>query len=144
MRFLNRTAASRAFATQEIGAVHPPAADYPERAAGLLAIPISRAPRDFLVFFRREIARTVTWAGNPEKLVAVGPLGDRLTPRKSFEAWREVVRGRSLPWSDAETRTADSVRRMPSDSSWNTPTVSPRAQANSRRRAPTPCTQRGF
>ncbi len=110
MRFLNRTTASRAFATHEIGAVHPPAADYTERAAGLLAVPISRAPRDFLVFFRREIARTVTWAGNPEKPVTLGPNGLRLTPRKSFEAWTEVVRGQSLPWSAVDLRIAEALR----------------------------------
>ena len=34
----------------------------------------------------------------------------RLTPRKSFEAWQEVVRGRSLPWSEAEARTAEALR----------------------------------
>lgn len=110
VRFLNRTATSRAFATHEIGAVHPPAADYTERAAGLLAVPISRAPRDFLVFFRREIARTVTWAGNPEKPVTLGPNGLRLTPRKSFEAWTEVVHGQSAPWSAADLRIAEALR----------------------------------
>lgn len=110
VRFLNRTATSRAFATHEIGAVYPPAADYTERAAGLLAVPISRAPRDFLVFFRREIARTVTWAGNPEKPATLGPNGLRLTPRKSFEAWTEVVRGQSTPWSAADLRIAEALR----------------------------------
>ncbi|MCJ2032929.1 HWE histidine kinase domain-containing protein [Methylobacterium sp. J-068] len=110
VRFLNRTATSRAFATHEIGAVHPPAADYTERAAGLLAVPISRAPRDFLVFFRREIARTVTWAGSPEKPVTLGPNGLRLTPRKSFEAWTEVVHGQSLPWSAVDLRIAEALR----------------------------------
>jgi light-regulated signal transduction histidine kinase (bacteriophytochrome) len=110
VRFLNRTATSRAFATHEIGAVHPPAADYTERAAGLLAVPISRAPRDFLVFFRRELARTVTWAGNPEKPATLGPNGLRLTPRKSFEAWTEVVRGKSTPWGAVDLRIAEALR----------------------------------
>lgn len=110
VRFLNRTATSRAFATHAIGDIHPPAADYTERAAGLLAVPISRAPRDFLVFFRREIARTVTWAGNPSKPATLGPNGLRLTPRKSFEAWTEVVRGQSAPWSAAELRIAEALR----------------------------------
>jgi light-regulated signal transduction histidine kinase (bacteriophytochrome)/CheY-like chemotaxis protein len=110
VRFLNRTATSRAFATHEIGAVHPPAADYTERAAGLLAVPISRAPRDFLVFFRRELARTVTWAGNPEKPATLGPNGLRLTPRKSFEAWTEVVCGQSTPWGAVDLRIAEALR----------------------------------
>ncbi|MCJ2081629.1 HWE histidine kinase domain-containing protein [Methylobacterium sp. J-090] len=110
VRFLNRTATSRAFATNEIGKVHPPGRDFTERAAGLLAVPISRAPRDYLVFFRTEIARTVTWAGNPEKPANPGPNGVRLTPRKSFEAWREVVHGQSTPWSGADLRIAEALR----------------------------------
>ncbi|MFE1597750.1 HWE histidine kinase domain-containing protein [Methylobacterium sp. ID0610] len=110
VRFLNRTAASRVYATDEIGRIHEPGRDFAMRAAGLLAIPISRTPRDFLVFFRREVARTVTWAGDPRKPAEPGANGLRLTPRKSFEAWQEVVRGRALPWSGPELRTAESLR----------------------------------
>ncbi len=110
VRFLNRTATSRVYATDEIGRFHEPGRDFTERAAGMMAVPVSRTPRDFLVFFRKEVARTVTWAGNPEKPASPGPNGIRLTPRKSFEAWREVVRGRSLPWTEAETRTAEALR----------------------------------
>ncbi len=109
-RFLNRTAASKVFATDELGKTYEPARDFPERAAGLLAIPVSRTPRDYIVFFRREVARSVSWAGNPDKPVSVGPNGVRLTPRKSFEAWREMVRGKSQPWAPAELRVADSLR----------------------------------
>ena len=110
VRFLNRTAASRAYATDEIGRVHEPGRDFTERAAGMLAVPVSRTPRDFLVFFRREVSRTVTWAGDPVKPANPGPNGVRLTPRKSFEAWRETVHGRSLPWTDVEMRTAEALR----------------------------------
>lgn len=110
VRFLNRAAASRVYSTDEIGRFHEPGRDFTERAAGMLAVPVSRTPHDFLVFFRKEVARTVTWAGNPEKPASLGPNGVRLTPRKSFEAWREVVHGRSLPWSEAEARTAEALR----------------------------------
>ncbi len=109
-RFLNRTGASSVFATTEIGKAYEPGRDFPERAAGLLAIPISRSPRDYIVFFRREVARAVTWAGNPDKPVTAGPNGVRLTPRKSFDAWQEIVRGQSVPWTDAELRVANSLR----------------------------------
>lgn len=47
-----RTGANRAYATDEIGRVHEPGRDFTERAAGMLAVPVSRTPRDFLVFFR--------------------------------------------------------------------------------------------
>ena len=46
---------------------------------------IKRVPRDCLIFFRREVLRSVNWAGDPNKSYQEGPLGARLTPRKSFE-----------------------------------------------------------
>ena len=98
------------FATHEIGALLPAAADWSEKAAGMMAVPLSRAPRDYLIFFRKEEAKTLVWGGKPEKLTKVGPLGDRLTPRKSFEAWEETVRGQSRPWTTVERSLAESMR----------------------------------
>ncbi|WP_372708141.1 HWE histidine kinase domain-containing protein [Brevundimonas sp.] len=109
-RFLDQSAASQVLAVNDLGKVHPPARDYAERAAGMLAIPVSRTPRDYLIFFRREIAQSITWAGDPAKRVEVGPNGIRLTPRKSFEAWREIIRGQSAPWTEPELRAADALR----------------------------------
>ncbi|KQT87920.1 HWE histidine kinase domain-containing protein [Aurantimonas sp. Leaf443] len=111
-RFLNRAASSKVFSTCELGAVHPPAQDYRDRAAGLLAIPISRSPRDYILFFRREIARTVTWAGNPSeaKELVPGPNGLRLTPRRSFEAWKETVYGQAEAWTESDLRAAEALR----------------------------------
>jgi signal transduction histidine kinase len=40
----------------------------------------------------------VAWAGRPDKTVTYGPLGPRLTPRGSFDAWHETVLGRAQPW----------------------------------------------
>ena len=109
-RFLNTTTAGQIYVTEALGD-HMPSADLiADRVAGALAIPISRTPRDYLVAFRRGQSQTVTWAGNPEKPVTVGANGVRLTPRKSFEAWKQVVEGRSLPWTPAERRTAEALR----------------------------------
>jgi two-component sensor histidine kinase/CheY-like chemotaxis protein len=76
----------------------------------MMAIPISRRPRDYLIFFRREIVRTVKWAGDPNKPVTVGPLGARLTPRKSFELWQQTAEGQSAPWSTSHIRLAEALR----------------------------------
>lgn len=97
-------------ACHEIAAEYPPGRDFADRAAGMLVVPLSRPARDFLVFFRKEVARSVTWAGDPSKPVAVGPLGARLTPRKSFELWRETVSGQSAPWQSVDIRIAESLR----------------------------------
>ncbi|MBA1200651.1 GAF domain-containing protein [Pseudomonas capeferrum] len=64
--------------------------------AGVLAVAISQIHSHYLVWFRPELTREVTWTGRPEK--QVGPQG-RLDPRNSFERWQEVVRGFCVPWS---------------------------------------------
>ncbi len=97
-------------ACHEIAAEYPPGRDFADRAAGMLVVPLSRPARDFLVFFRKEVARSVNWAGDPSKPVVVGPLGSRLTPRKSFELWRETVSGQSAPWQAVDIRIAESLR----------------------------------
>ncbi|WP_421997747.1 HWE histidine kinase domain-containing protein [Reyranella sp.] len=98
------------YAQHDIGAEFEPARAYADRAAGMLVVPLSRPARDYLVFFREEAARYVNWAGDPAKPVKVGPLGDRLTPRKSFELWKQAVRGQSLPWKPVEVRIAENLR----------------------------------
>jgi light-regulated signal transduction histidine kinase (bacteriophytochrome) len=108
--FINRTSPGRITASAEIAKVYAAGGSFRDRAAGFLAIPISRAPRDCLIFFRREVLRSVNWAGAPEKVYTTGPLGARLTPRKSFELWREVVHGQSKPWTQADLHIAESLR----------------------------------
>jgi light-regulated signal transduction histidine kinase (bacteriophytochrome)/CheY-like chemotaxis protein len=110
VRRLNAMAAGRIYATDRLADTLSSAADYDDVAAGLLAIPISRSPRDYVLLFRQEKVRTVNWAGDPHKLAQLGPNGSRLTPRKSFELWSQEVRGRSEPFSEPEVRVAEMLR----------------------------------
>lgn len=109
VRFLNRTAANQIYATSDIGSVYEPGRAFAGLAAGVLALPISKSPRDFILIFRRELARTVLWAGNPDKPVS-STAGVRISPRKSFEAWREVVEGQCSPWTALDIRAAAQLR----------------------------------
>src|SRR5579872_2779125 len=108
--FINRTTPGRICASAEIAKVYAAGASFRDGTAGFLAIPISRTPRDCLIFFRREIVRSVKWAGDPNKAYTSGPLGPQLTPRKSFERWQEIVRGQSAPWSAADLQIAEGLR----------------------------------
>lgn len=98
------------FVTDRLGELWPPAVDFAAIGAGLLAISISRKPCDFILWFRPELVASVTWAGDPTKPVEFGPQGDRLTPRKSFAAWTETVRGRSSPWTPPDSDAAFDLR----------------------------------
>ena len=99
------------FVTDSLAAVVP--AGIPSTsAAGAIAIPIDGDWSEHIVWFRNEQARAVTWAGDPEKpalgSVTSGERGEahQLSPRRSFEAWRETVRGRSVAWTRPEIDAA--------------------------------------
>jgi two-component system, chemotaxis family, sensor kinase Cph1 len=96
--------------TFHFGALYPPAIPFSAIASGMLAISLSRQPADYVIWFRPEAVRSITWAGDPRKLVEDGPSGERLMPRKSFEAWREEVRNQSTPWSAVEIDSAQAFR----------------------------------
>lgn len=110
IRWLNTLPPSRVHSTEKLCAQFPPAEAYASKAAGMLAVPVSRTPRDYVLLFRQERIKTVRWAGNPEKAVTLGPNGQRLTPRASFDEWQEEVRNSSLPFTDAEHRVAEMLR----------------------------------
>ncbi|WP_260482164.1 HWE histidine kinase domain-containing protein [Sphingomicrobium flavum] len=110
VRTLNTAAAGKVFATDHIESILPSAKDHASVASGLLAIPISRSPRDYVVLFRGERVRAVRWAGDPNKPAQHGPNGPRLTPRESFAEWKQMVQGHSEPWEDSETRVAETLR----------------------------------
>jgi light-regulated signal transduction histidine kinase (bacteriophytochrome) len=98
------------FATDRLAELWPPGAAFANISAGVLAISVSQELSDFIIWFRPEIVGTSAWAGEPVKLVANGPNGDRLSPRKSFEVWQETVRGRCLPWSPSDLDAAFDLR----------------------------------
>lgn len=110
LEHLDEQCTGRVWASHELCAKHMPAADYCPDTSGVLAIPLSQRPKDYLLFFRKEFEHTLKWAGNPDKTYETGPNGDRLTPRKSFAIWKEAVRNQSRPWSDTDLETGEAIR----------------------------------
>jgi light-regulated signal transduction histidine kinase (bacteriophytochrome) len=114
VRHLAQTDAGDLFATDHLAALLPDAAAYADLAAGCLALSVSRMHGSSIVWFRPEVIQTVNWSGDPHRsaearaAAAGGP--ERLHPRKSFELWKQTVRGRSLPWSPAILESAADFR----------------------------------
>ncbi len=100
------------FVTDALSRAYPPAAAYADVASGVLAVSLSRVRPYYAMWFRPQAAQTVRWGGDPgEKPVRVGADGvARLSPRGSFAAWEEEVRGRSRPWRRAEVEAARALR----------------------------------
>ncbi|WP_306393967.1 ATP-binding protein [Telluria beijingensis] len=84
---------------------------------GMLALPFDPLGHGWCVLLRLEQIEQVAWGGRPDKTVALGPLGERLTPRGSFDAWYETVRGSAHPWeasvlANARLTLAELVRAV--------------------------------
>ena len=77
----------------------PEGEEAPSPWVGVLAIRCDQNEDTWLQFWRLEQIETVRWGGRPEKTVTAGPLGPRLTPRGSFEEWKETVSGCAVPWT---------------------------------------------
>jgi light-regulated signal transduction histidine kinase (bacteriophytochrome) len=122
--------------TQDIRSETGDVNEYGTRVAGLLAIPISVSSPDFLVFFRSEEAHEIEWAGEPRKQEELTENGRRLSPRGSFDTWREDVRHKSLPWTSADIVVADAIRSYVRDVmlSHNDATEEQREKTESQRR----------
>jgi len=100
----------RVFATDSILESFPDMAGKTGEIAGLLSLSVSRSPKDYVLWFRREVVETVTWAGNPAKAIEVVDGTEKLTPRSSFAVWRETVRDRARPWTANEIEAVEALR----------------------------------
>lgn len=107
---VNDVMPGRIWITEALEEALPSARSHSTDVAGVIAIPLSQREPDYLFFFRRELAQTIEWAGDPNKSYSTGPNGDRLTPRESFAIWKQTVDGRSRPWTPAERELAESTR----------------------------------
>jgi diguanylate cyclase (GGDEF)-like protein len=103
-------AGSEIHGTADLGQSFPAFAAFANEASGVLSFPILYGPEDGITWFRGEVARTVTWGGNPTK--AMQQDGETLLPRTSFAAWSSMVQGQSAPWDDADLEVARELRRL--------------------------------
>jgi two-component system, chemotaxis family, sensor kinase Cph1 len=101
------------FYTHELVKAYPAAASFQAIASGILALAVSHTRHTYLVWFRPEVTQTVSWGGDPQQVVASETDGVvKLSPRKSFERWQEMVRGTSLPWKPCELEAIADLRSV--------------------------------
>jgi two-component system, chemotaxis family, sensor kinase Cph1 len=100
------------FYTDSLSQIYPNAANVQDMVSGILAISIVLHHRSYhIIWFRPEQIQTVNWAGNPHKAVSISSDDNQyLTPRKSFELWKQTVKDKSLPWQVFEIEVAQEMR----------------------------------
>ena len=88
----------------------PELQDLKAKASGVMCLFLSNLKKDAILWFKSEKIETVNWAGNPDKLSTLDS-NERLTPRKSFEAWSLQEEGKSAPWEDYEIVAARALKQ---------------------------------
>lgn len=84
--------------------------DNPEKSCGIIISVLGNNTSDMLIWLRKEQGQKIKWAGKPEKGI-ISEIKDgveiiKFSPRKSFEIWKEYVKGTSLPWKIKEIESA--------------------------------------
>jgi light-regulated signal transduction histidine kinase (bacteriophytochrome) len=114
-RWLDARPSMSVWSTPSLGLEAPQFAPLAQVASGLLAAPISSSPGEYLLWFRPERIRTITWGGNPFKPVVVGDDPRDLSPRRSFSQWHQLMEGASEPWTAADQAAARLVAATVAD-----------------------------
>ena len=84
--------------------------DNPDKSCGIIISILGNNTSDMLIWLRKEQGHKIKWAGKPEKS-AISEIRNgveiiKFSPRKSFEVWKEYVKGTSLPWKIKEIESA--------------------------------------
>jgi len=100
--WLDRRPPAKLHATASLGLDQPNFTPLIPYASGVMAATVSRTPGEYLIWFRPERVRTVTWGGDPSKPFVIGGDPKDLSPRRSFAQWNQLVEATSDPWTRAD------------------------------------------
>ncbi|WP_277964755.1 ATP-binding protein [Pseudomonas sp. RIT-To-2] len=95
------------FHSDNVGRDIPSLPGLAAQVGGVLAVAISEIHSHYLIWFKPEQARSVVWAGKPEKSISDSGV---LNPRHSFDSWQETVKGYSSPWDPLEIEGVAELR----------------------------------
>jgi len=113
--WLQQNAPEDMFSTSSYAALNPAGLAIRGTASGIIAASLADAPGNYLLWFRPEQVRTVTWAGQHEKNQTLVDGQIFLSPRQSFEAWKQLVENTAAPWRPVELAAATDIRLRVSD-----------------------------
>lgn len=112
LEWLSATQKEMVFATNSLSSEYEAGRSFVAVGSGLLSIRITRSSPDFVLWFRPELTDVVNWAGNPSKPVEITEQGRRISPRLSFEVWKQTVAGQSRPWNVLERHSAAALGHL--------------------------------
>ena len=99
VRWLDEHSPTRLFETAALTLERPEFASMKSMASGVISVPVSRSGGEYLMWFRPERVKTVTWGGNPFKQESDEKDLGVLSPRRSFSKWHQLVKGTADAWT---------------------------------------------
>ncbi len=97
-------------AVDDLGVRYPELDASISEASGALLVPLATGDHDLILWFRPELERTIVWGGNPAEHATLKTAAARISPRTSFAAWKETVKGHCATWTRIDLAQARDVR----------------------------------
>lgn len=85
---------------------------FADKGSGILALPIQPDRGNYLLAFRPELVKVISWGGNPHEAIRFEKDSTAYHPRHSFQVWKESTRFTSAPWHPEEIAAAEQLRNF--------------------------------
>lgn len=110
--WLQANSVSGLYHQTSMASVYEAAETYVEKGSGLLALPIESESGDYVLAFRPETVKKISWGGNPEDAVQFESDGKKYHPRASFKIWQQTVKKTAEPWKQETLEVAEKLRNF--------------------------------
>jgi two-component system, chemotaxis family, sensor kinase Cph1 len=104
--WLFETVQNDSFYTSRLIDNYPLAERFSEKVAGLFYKILDPISKSCIVWMCQPKEKIINWAGDPNKELPADRANQLLTPRKSFELWRQSVHHQSRDWKKPELNAA--------------------------------------
>jgi chemotaxis family two-component system sensor kinase Cph1 len=100
------------FSHTNLSSLFPEGKGFEKIVSGFIFCLISREKQECLIWFRPEQIYNVNWAGNPDKPVVIEQDSIlSISPRVSFEIWKQAVTGVSEEWKKEEINAVQLLKQ---------------------------------
>lgn len=106
IRWVGDNVKSSLFSTNCLSKRYPDGVTMSKYGSGVIFHAMGKPTDSCVIWFREELERTVKWAGRPDTALQKKAEGKPLTPRKSFEIWKEMVKYQSAEFRASEINAA--------------------------------------
>jgi light-regulated signal transduction histidine kinase (bacteriophytochrome) len=108
--WLRQKARQQIFLQPQLPLVFEESKAFSDHASGIMALPIQPDRGNYLIAFRPEMVRTISWGGNPNEAVQFEPNSTVYHPRHSFQVWQQTVHHTAKSWHHEEIAAAEQFR----------------------------------